>query len=346
MEVRGRMRNRRLVVGMVITMWGCLLGMRVKPVLGQSNFPGFGPLPVRNFQPVQLLFLYLPFEGTTLTPQGHWALSFGLAESNTINETIDRAENTSLLFDLETTRFTLGARYGVLPRVELGVEIPFIARWGGFLDRFIEGVERVVNKLNPARKRGPVNTVRFHLQRNGELIFSRGESALGISDLVLSGKGLLWEEGETYPALAARLQIKLPTGDEERLLGSGKTDIGVGLVAQKTLWRFTLYSNLNYIMPGEVFAGKGLETRNFFTAALGIEYRWTSHFSLLGQAEYYQSPFTDTGLEELDQSLWEISFGFNWALGSHLLWQLGGIQNLVVAPAADFSFQSHLVYQF
>ncbi len=214
------------------------------------------------------------------------------------------------------------------------------------MDRFIEGVERAVGRLNDDREEGPVNTVAFRFQQEGETVFDRGESAFGPGDLVFGGKGLLWQEGQTTPALAARLLIKVPTGSEERLFGSGKPDIGLGFSAQKTIWRFVFYGNLNYIIPGEVFKEAGLETRNFLTAGLGGEFRWMPRFSLLLQTEFYQSAFEDVGVEELDRDLWELAFGFNFALTPNLLWQFGGIQNLVVESGADFSLQTNFVYRF
>lgn len=312
----------------------------------QELSQGLGPLPVRNFQPVQLLFLNLPFERAEVTPQGKWALSFGFTESNTMNEVNQKGEKTELLFDLETTRFVLGAKYGLWNRVEVGLEMPFILRWGGFLDLFIEGVERMVGRLNQNREERPDNSILFRFQREGIEVFSQNDTAFGPGDLVLGAKGLVWKEERFLPAIAARFMLKLPTGSEDQLFGSGKPDIGLGLSMQKTLWRFVLYGNLNYIIPGEVFAEAGLETRNFWTAGFGGEFRWTPRFSLLLQTEFYQSAFEKVGVEELDLDLWELAFGFNFALSPNLLWQFGGIQNMVVESGADFSLHSNFVYRF
>ncbi|RMF91871.1 MAG: DUF3187 family protein [Nitrospinota bacterium] len=327
---------------------GWVMSIGVAIAVAQQRVPqqGHGPLPVQNFQPLQLLILHLPVEGTTLTPKGHWAFSVGLAESNTLNQRGKEAKNTALVFDLETSRVTLGIKYGLFDRLEVGIDMPILFRWGGFLDRFIEGVERAVGKLNTDRKNGPVNTVRFHLQREGETVFRRGDSAVGPGDLVFGAKARVWNEGKRVPALATRLMLKVPTGSEDRLLGSGTTDIGIGINLQKTLWRLVLYGNLNAIFPGGALVDRDLDTHPFLTAAWGGEFLWTPHFSLLLQTEFYQSAFADAGVEELDRNLWELAFGFNYAVTPHLLWQLGGIQNLVVESGADFSLLSTLVYHF
>ena len=56
----------------------------------------------------------------------------------------------------------------------------------------------------------------------------------GISDAVLGTKFIFLKEAESRPGIAGSFELKLPTGDESRGLGSGEFDYDLRLRAQKT----------------------------------------------------------------------------------------------------------------
>jgi hypothetical protein len=75
---------------------------------------------------------------------------------------------------------------------------------------------------------------------------------------------------------------------------------------------------------------------------------WTSSFSLVGQLDYYTSPFHGTGVRVLDNGVFEAAFGFNYRFNPHLLFQLYGIENFAVprGAAADFTLGTNIAVQF
>ena len=76
----------------------------------EEAFSGYGPIPVRNFQPIQLIFLNLPFERARVQPPGHFELHLESAESNEI-ATNQGSIDATLKF--ETNRTVLGGSLGV-----------------------------------------------------------------------------------------------------------------------------------------------------------------------------------------------------------------------------------------
>jgi hypothetical protein len=85
--------------------------------------------------------------------------------------------------------------------------------------------------------------------------------AVGIDDIAISAKALLRDESRWPPAVAARAALKLPTGDEDRALGSGEVDLGLGLAMEKTRGPARIYFNAGLTIPtGEPFAGTGVES--------------------------------------------------------------------------------------
>jgi hypothetical protein len=55
------------------------------------------------------------------------------------------------------------------------------------------------------------------------------------------------------------MALKLPTGDPDVALGSGRPDLAFGAALEKTLGRWSLYANLNVTVPiGDRFSGPHL----------------------------------------------------------------------------------------
>src|SRR5262249_2978316 len=129
----------------------------------EETFTGEGPLPVRNFQPIQLIFLNLPFERARVQAPGQYELHLESAESN---EIATAQEDVQAVLKFETNRTVLGGSVGVGRNVEIGLDVPFISRFGGFLDPFVDSVEDFFGTSNPERRLFPNNTFGgFHVER-------------------------------------------------------------------------------------------------------------------------------------------------------------------------------------
>src|SRR5262245_14605209 len=100
-----------------------------------DDFVFSGPAPSRNFQPIQLIFLHLPYERAAVLRPGELSFHVDSAESNEIATSANRLQ-ASLKF--ETNRTVFGARWSPAAAWEVGIDLPFITRYGGFLDPFID----------------------------------------------------------------------------------------------------------------------------------------------------------------------------------------------------------------
>ncbi|HEX9870081.1 MAG TPA: DUF3187 family protein, partial [Candidatus Tectomicrobia bacterium] len=178
-----------------------------------------GPFPVRSLAPVQLLFFQFTPERAIPLPPGKWTLRFDLVEANNLA----RAEHQgdAFLFDFELTRANLALQYGLFDRLALGLEIPLLYTWKGFLDEPIKAFEDVTGFQRTIRFEHPQHLFSYILQKDGRNALRGTSGAVGIGDVALSAKALLREEGQWAPAIAGRVALKLPSGDEDRALGSG-----------------------------------------------------------------------------------------------------------------------------
>ena len=303
-----------------------------------------GPLAVHNYHPLQGLFLSFPTEQAETLPRNRLKIELSFAESNTLNIN-SNPPDIFILLDQEISRLALILTYGLTEALEVGVEIPFLWRHGGFLDPFIEGVEGLVGATFPARDQRPQNIVDFSILRTTDgtsLEFTTGDSGPG--DIILKGKFHLVKESPGHWGIAARAALKLPTGDETLVFGSGHFDFGIGAVFQKSLGNFTLYGDTNLIFPGGPLEPFDWDLRPIFSFGFAGEYRWTPRFSLLAQLGFHTTPFHDTGATSLDNgSAFELTAGFSCRIWKDLIWKLGGVENLNRPQSTpDFSVVSSL----
>jgi len=336
---------RRSVVSQVcvITMLGSVLLAPVAP--RPANAEGFGLFPVRNFNPVQLLFLGIPGDRAAVLPKGALDIRTELAETNTILN--EQTATSSARLKLETLRSGLFFRYGLTDKLEVGIEIPAIYEYRGFLNGLISQTERLTTGLAPPRQQLENTGFAYNVKQNGQTFFKGTQGAFGQGDITLSSKYQLFKESERMPALSARALVKVPTGDSTRFLGSGHADVGLGLAAEKTLLaRWIAYANVNGVIPtGRV---GGLSVRPYMTGLAAVEYLWTKNFSLVAQFDYYSTPFHDTGFAFLDRGVTEVAAGFNYRLRNNVLWQVYGVENLdfITGSAADFTLSTVMTYRF
>jgi hypothetical protein len=106
----------------------------------------------------------------------------------------------------------------------------------------------------------------------------------GVSDAVVGTKFVFVKETERLPGLAGSFELKLPTGDESRGLGSGEFDYDLRLRAQKTWNWFTLIGNVGYTFVSEPTIGGVRESRdNVWLLSAAQEYELTKKFRLLSE---------------------------------------------------------------
>jgi hypothetical protein len=309
----------------------------------EDTFTGHGPIPVRNFQPIQLIFLNLPVERARVLERRAFALHLETAESNEI--ATDQGDVDALL-KFETNRTVLGGKVGVAHGLELGLDVPFISRFGGFLDPFVDSVEDLFGTSNPERTLFPNNSFGgFFVRRGNEPLFTGRKQQLELSDLWVSAKYELWDE-PGLPLIAVRGAIKAPTGRAGSVFGSGKPDFGFGVAAEHQFLDWLIaYGNLGMVYPVGPITRARLTLNPMLIEGVAAEARLSRHLSFVLQQETYTSPIHGTGARLLEGVVVELTAGVNLACDP-LLFQLGVIDNLSpVVAAADFTVLLRMTYR-
>jgi hypothetical protein len=226
------------------------------------------------------------------------------------------------------------------------LELPFISRYGGFLDPAIDAVESAFGLVNPERKLFPKDTFAgFSVLRGNTVLFDAGEENFQPGDLVFSVKHA-FRLPPAWPQLALRAAIKAPTGDAGAVLGSGEPDFGAGIAADyHPFERLMLYFNFDLIYPVGPITPGNLTLNPFVTESFAAFFALTQRWSVMLHQATYTSPFHGT-VRLLDGTAVELGFGLNFAYNPWVGAQVLGIENVTgVEQSADFTLMVSLMFQ-
>lgn len=289
-----------------------------------------GPITLRNMRPYNLLFLqFIPESADTLpTGKNRYGLQLDVANNLLIPSA---TQGIRVVEDNEIQRLTLSWRRGVAPDTEFGVFVPVLWRNGGFLDSILSAYHRLFglqgnSSDNPAGRRNEPE-FRSLLQltdSNGNLLVNQG-NAFGFGEVSLTIKHSLLRS-TPRSALAARLGVKLPTGNPTLLLGSGTIDAGLSFDARYSVGRdFIFYLNLGGALHGRTGRVPNVEPGTF-QEMVCVEYRPNHRDSFILQIEG-SNPTVRTGNRFADRAQVTATFGYKRVLDRHLVWSAAFSEN-------------------
>ncbi len=234
-----------------------------------------GPFEERNQFPFNLLFLAFPARGGRTLLRGEQQILISQTYSNTFTgsdiffEKFDPSSDSrqrltprvvataqslkpgqSLFFaDTEQGRTEIRWRIGLTDRFEAGVEVPFLSYLGGIFDSLIETYHQSVGFSPGGRDLYIRNLSEFALTLGTDSYFSsESPASCQLGDLSIFGRfGLVRSSGRD---LALSAGIKLPTGDPERLGGSGSADGGLEVEGTERWGRHRLHYGGGWVRTG------------------------------------------------------------------------------------------------
>lgn len=141
--------------------------------------------------------------------------------------------NASSRIGLKSRTTALFMTYGISDRFDVGVAVPLLS---------VDLEAQAILSINSLAT-GTRGIHRFPDGSSQKVLSAEGSSS-GIGDVVLRGKYRLWESGGA--GIAAALDLRLPTGDENDLLGTGATQAKVLLIASGAVGSFSPHANLGF----------------------------------------------------------------------------------------------------
>lgn len=274
-----------------------------------------------------------PAAASSLVAGSEWQIALGHA--NVFMGGVAGEERLAL--DGETTELALAHRRRLGRCWQGELVLPFVVHSGGWADGAIETWHGWFGLPNGSRERAPRFELDYRwIDAEGQERRLQDETA-GLGDLrVALQRALRCPAGDAppRPSSVLRAGIKLPSGDPERLLGSGAADLFADLQwpSLHPAPGYRVGAALGLLLPGES-ALLGAQRPLALYGSLGLELGPWRGLRLVAQLDAH-SPLQDSALEELGQGAASLSAGLRLALGGGRL-ELSISEDIAVDTAPD-----------
>ncbi|MBM4064996.1 MAG: hypothetical protein FJ266_05060 [Planctomycetes bacterium] len=199
--------------------------------------------------------------------------------------------------DVKSNLFSFYGTYGITDRWDISVLVPVLQ-----VQFDVDSTARILNRT---REKGQGGKILGYSFDSGETIGdSVSGASTGIGDIFLRSKYNLFTS--EWIDFTPALDVKLQTGNEDELLGTGRTSIKPFLIFSKSITRFTPHFNLGY----EFNSGSEGQDRIVYTT--GADYgfgKGNNHFSVSSDfIGRHKVENADVGNNIID-----FSTGFKWS---------------------------------
>ena len=178
--------------------------------------------------------------------------------------------------DLRVDQFTTFLTYGLASRLDVSLAVPVVR------------VDMKVTSDATVQRIGTVSNPMIHFFSEDRTVgntrrFETAGQAEGVGDLVLRLKGTAVRGRQS--AVAMGVDVRLPTGDEENLLGSGAVGVRPFLVFS-SVHRVAPHLDLGFqwngksVLAGDVATGRKETLPHQAVAAMGVDVRVSKRFTL------------------------------------------------------------------
>ncbi|MFQ5633842.1 MAG: DUF3187 family protein [Gammaproteobacteria bacterium] len=275
------------------------------------------------------------------------------ASSHSMSE---RGDQFAVFADGETHTLTARLQFAPSQRLRVGLQLPWMRHTGGFMDNAIDAWHDLFGLKEGIRPGIRSNQLNYVLQRRGADVFrlDRATSGLGDAHLGLTGELGSFERYATPDTISGyllrspwrvSLNVKLPTGDIDRLTGSGDTDFAGGVG-----WRspddpgtpLRWWLDVGVVLPGGIDID-GLDTESrvyYYDAALAwrLLRRLDAVVQFAGHSALYSGDAASLG-----ESALQVAIGGLWHLSPRFGLRIGFVEDLRAESAPDFGVEISLL---
>ncbi len=304
-----------------------------------------GPLAVRNQHPAQLTVLSLdPVGAQTLAP-GQAQLRLDAAYTSLFLQQSNGGNVWGM--DGEVLRTGLKTRIGLLPQLELQVELAGVHSGGGFLDDFVESWHDSFNLSNQGRELFPQDQFAVQADFQGKTAYQQNATGFEVMDLPIGLNYNLLPFSQDNPfALTLRGAIELPTGDQGRGFGNGGLDAAVGLVGEFREGPYAMQMHLqhSFVRTPQLARQAGLSYQDVSGVGLSMQASVSQCTTLLAQVELSTSVLRDIPLQGLEKEQLLLWLGLRQILAPKLAMELAFGEDLSTDAPPDFTAYLALVW--
>ncbi|OGR07580.1 MAG: hypothetical protein A2511_09225 [Deltaproteobacteria bacterium RIFOXYD12_FULL_50_9] len=236
-------------------------------------------------------------------------------------------------------------RYGLNNSFEIGLDIPYVSHTTATFDGFIDNWHHFFNLPEGQRPNRANKLLEYRYRVNGLDRFLLNNSTSGLGDIMFSAGYQLPTGSSPDRAAALRTYLKLPTGDAEKLSGSGAADLGISIFGQESSNALNIFGGGGLLLTGKgrVLADRRQPLVGF--ASLGAGWAIWEWLDLKIQFDGH-TPFYESDLDELGKGSIQLNMG--GALHFYKNWTLtiNVAEDIMVNTAPDVVFYLELQTTF
>ena len=323
-----------------------LLTMMAGAATGDADEPAATGFVMRNLA---------PFAALVGVP-GRWPDASGYIADLTWNvanhSALESVDGFTTLTDGETQALTARLQFAATERLRIGLQLPWMRHSGGFLDSTIDNWHELLGLNEGIRPKLEQDQLSYVLRRNDTDVYRFDDSKSGIGDLqvgVTAELGSFARDADAGYWLRIpwrlTLNVKLPTGDVDKLTGSGHTDIGIGIGWRSPddyPGRIRWWLDTGLLFPGGVDIA-GLETAStvyYYDAA--VTWRIFSRLDLIAQVAGHDGLYSGNFPVLNDDSM-QLALGGLWHVTRKTSLRAGFYEDLLPESAPDFGIEIALL---
>lgn len=334
-----------------------LLATAAPPAAGTTSLRG--PLAVGDLFPARRGFLQLGPESVAPIASGEWRLDLLISAANTFagTQTIEEAleardrrepvtvdflrqfdDGSGVLFvDGQDSALRLKVARGLDNGWQIGFELPLLESAEGNLDGVAEGFHDLLG-LDQDGRFGLTKDdhLMFISNGNGVEVYIEEAPGSGVGDLTISAKRALTPYRRWQRAFDAAL--KLPTGDEKRLMSSGSADVALRFLGSRAFGPWHVHGGAGMIYLGH-WRTLGTPPQIILSGFAAIELVHRHGGSTVLQLVALESPFQDLGIDRLDSASFQLTLGGRLPITARHWLTLGATENMLhFGSGSDFAF--------
>ena len=304
-----------------------------------ANAADIEPFYSRNLNPFVRVFGIPPAEGGSLTDNGKIVFRWQTDIANSATAASDTDE--LLILDGESYSLNISMRYGLTKRIELGADVPVIVHENGTLDQIIDSWHKVLGLPNGDRDNLPKGNLAYFYAADGEIVHNVDNPENGIGDIRLSAAMALPTPSESTQ-WALRGSVKIPTGDADKLTGSGDVDVSLGVgfshIFANSERNLTVFGGTGVVRLGDSDFDTGRVENTVQYGNLGLGFKLTERWSLKVQADLHTAVY-DSGLDEIGELSGQLVFGAALRAHARVHVDFSVAEDIFVDTAPDVVFQ-------
>jgi hypothetical protein len=291
------------------------------------------PFPTRDLNPL-LAGYGLPSALPTRLTDESWSFATDLNWASTA--LIQGSNGEQLLVDAETreARVTIGRTWANGFAAQL--ELPYRYTGGGVLDSAIDSWHDFFDLPQGARSVMPTDRMRIVYQRAGATLIDLDSSTSGLADISLDlGYSL---HATTATNVAAWLSVKLPTGDADRLTGTGATDVALALAGEHRFgdeWSVFGQASVAWLGEGDRLPAQQREVA--WSGFAGVGWHAWRGLHLKAQLDAHSAVFDEADLEFLGEAV-VLTVGGDYRFESGWRLDVAVSEDVAVESASDVVF--------